>query len=166
MTKSQRDFLDAVSDDNLPIIFTDGAITLSVYAPRIRFSTPYKRENVGEETAELTLAEASGGAWADSAQATFLRECGDDVKPLIYTHTDNKPRPVILTRISWATPYKGPSGDEPVLQLTLVDAFAGPWLVFPPERMSIAETLTSVSIYDPTVPQVYGVARYGYSEYQ
>ena len=161
--KQQRDFLRQCAADSIPITYTDGAATLSVYAARLRFSSPCKRENVVEEMAELVLVEASGGLWSD-AQADFLRACGDDTKPLLYTHTDGKQRPAILTRLSWATPHKGPRGDEPVVQLRLVESFAGRWMVYT-EQASIADELVGIELSDPLSPNVYGSGTFGYGAY-
>jgi len=161
--KQQRDFLKQCTADGLPITFTDAAGTFTVFLSRLRFPAPDKREDRAEELAELVLAEASGGAWA-SEQAAFLRACGDDLTPLIYTHTDGKQRPVILTRISWATPYRGPAGDEPVVQLRLVESFAGHWLVYA-EKAAVADSLVSIVLSDPAISTVYGTAVYGYSTY-
>lgn len=161
MTKAQRDFLKQCTTDGLPITFTDTAGTFTVFLSRLRFSAPDKREGRAEELAELVLAEASGGAWT-SEQAAFLRACGDDIKPLIYTHTDGKQHPVILTRISWATPYRGPAGDEPVVQVRLVESFAGHWLVYA-EKAAVADSV-SIVLSSPTA--LYGTAIYGHSGYQ
>ena len=161
--KQQRDFLRQCAEDNLPVIFTDTSGTFTTFLARLRFSTPFKMEGRSEDEAELVLAEASGGVWSDT-QATFLRACGDDLTPLIYTHTDGKQRPVILTRISWATPYRGPRGDEPVVQLRLVESFAGHWLVYA-ERAVVVDS-ASIVLSDPAISTVYGTAIYGYSVYQ
>ena len=160
--KQQRDFLKQCTTDGLPVIFTDSSGTFTTFLSRLRFSAPDKREDRAEEMAELVLAEASGGAW-DSEQAAFLRACGDDIEPLLYTQSDGKQRPVILTRISWATPYKGPAGDEPVVQLRLVESFAGHWLVYA-EKAAVADS-ASIVLSDALSPNVYGSGKFGYGVY-
>ena len=166
MTQKQRDFLKAAAEEATPITFVDASGTFSVYLSRLRFETPRggKLADRLEEEAVLTFAEATGGVW-NEAQVEFLRQAANDIVPVKLDWTDGRSKLVLLTRIAWQTPYKGPRGIEPVLQLTLVDSF-GPrqWLSFPPDGARIAETLTAISLYGGTIAR-YGTATYGYSGY-
>lgn len=154
--KQQRDFLKAVAGEVEPATFADTSGTFMAFLARLRFSSPHKHVRGPEEIAELALAEASGGPWSGT-QAEFLRQCAQDVNPLIYRGTDGKARPVLLARVSVQTPHRGPRGAESVVQIRMVDAVeASRWLPNA-HRAKIAETLTALTICVPD-------ARYDYSE--
>lgn len=129
MTKKQREFLAGAATDALPLTFCDASGTFSVFLSRLRFDSPHKREARAEQRAELTLAGATGASW-DNTQAEFLRACADDVIPLTYTDPGGRVYPVILARLNWQVPFKGPKGIEPVMQLRMVEAQAGHWLSY------------------------------------
>lgn len=139
--KQQRDFLLGAAADALPITFTDSSGTFSVFLSRLRFDSPHKREDRAEQRAELTLAEATGAPWSNT-QAEFLRQCADDVPPLTYTDLAGRTYPVILARLNWQVPYKGPRGIEPVMQLRMVEC-VGPsgWISYA-ERAKIGVVAT------------------------
>lgn len=160
--KQQRQFLKAVTSENEPVIFTDTAGTFTVFLSRLRFSSPHKHIRGPEEMAELTLAEASGGPWSGT-QEEFLRQCAQDVDPLIYRGPDGKARPVILARVSWQVPHRGPRGAEPVVQLRMVET-VGPSGWSPHAyRAKIAETLTALTIAIPDAR--YDFAQVGFAQY-
>lgn len=160
--KAQRDFLKAVTSDNEPVTFTDTSGTFTAFLSRLRFSSPHKHVRGPEEMAELTLAEATGGAWSGT-QAEFLRQCAQDADPLIYRGSDGKARPVILARVSVQTPYRGSRGAEPVVQLRMIEVI-GPSVWFPQaHRAKIAETLTALTICLPDAR--YDYSQIGFSQY-
>lgn len=163
MTKAQRDFLQSAAADALPITFTDSSGTFSVFLSRLRFDSPHKREDRAEQRAELTLAGATGAPWTNT-QAEFLRQCADDIIPLTYTDPDGRIYPVILTRLNWQVPYKGPRGIEPVMQLRMVEARAGHWVSYA-EAFMAAACSYSIVLSDPLDPNVYGSGTYGYGVY-
>lgn len=166
--KQQRDFLKAVAGENEPSIFTDTSGTFTVFLSGLRFSSPHKHVRGAEEIAELTLAEASGGPWTGAlagTQAEFLRQCAQDIEPLLYDAPDGRAWFVILTRMSWQTPYKGSKGAEPVVQLRMVDMWqVDEWTTYS-EAVGVAETLTALSIWEPTDVSRYDTAQYGFGMY-
>ena len=162
MTKKQRDFLKQAATDALPLTFCDASGTFSVFLSRLRFDSPHKREDRAEQRAELALAGATGAPWTNT-QAEFLRQCADDVIPLTYTDPGGRIYPVILTRLNWQVPFKGPRGIEPVMQLRMVEARAGHWLSYA-EAAAVADVATIV-LSDPLALNVYGSGTFGYGVY-
>lgn len=62
-----------------------------------------------------------GWSAAVEEQIDFLHLCTDDTEPLIYFDPGGRGHPVVLSRLAFETPYQGPAGIEPILQLTLVE---------------------------------------------
>ncbi len=144
----QKRFLEAIADDTQPLIYCHAALTYSVYVTQLIQTAPYKREESSRQEPVFTLrmVETATGATGVNAQEHFLLAAADDVAPLHYTDPRGDVHRVILTQLSKSRPFKFEGRVEPVMQLTLVDAWSG-FSITDAEGATVA-TVTAVSLYD------------------
>jgi len=124
MSKSQREFLRECAASGLPITFTDGAATHSVYLSRLRLSSPHKTD-AEEQEAELVLVEAEAEDWGTPTgwrdQLEFLNDAMNDALPAEYVDVQGNRRHGYITTLRMQVPFRGPKGLEPVVQFTFLE---------------------------------------------
>jgi len=159
--KEQVDFLKACTEDNLPLIYTDGAATHVVYLARVRYESPHKGPGEGD-IAELTFMEAKPEDWGTSTgwreQAEFLYNVGEDIEPAFYYDRYGNKHWVYIERIATHVAHKGPRGKEPIIQLRMIELWRPGLLDGGTDTCEVAEAST-VTVQSPD-------PRYDYSEYK
>ncbi len=160
---TQKRFLEAIASDTQPLVYVVSSLTYSVYVTQLIQTAPYKHAGRDEPVFTLRMVETTTGATGVNAQEHFLLAAADDVAPLHYTDPRGDVHRVILTQIAKSRPFKFEGRVEPVMQLTLVDAWSG-FSITDAEGATVA-TLTAVSLYDHVTAK-WGPgeeARWGYS---
>ncbi|RLG36304.1 MAG: hypothetical protein DRN91_08270 [Candidatus Alkanophagales archaeon] len=140
--KEQVDFLKACTEDNLPLIYTDGAATHVVYLARVRYESPHKGPGEGD-IAELTFMEAKPEDWGTPTgwreQAEFLHDVGEDIEPAFYYDQHGNKHWVYIERIATHIAHKGPRGREPIIQLRMIELWRDQLLALPLHYCRIEE---------------------------
>jgi len=95
-------------------------------------------------------------------QITFLEELADEVEPVIYYDPDGERHRVVVTQLTQMAPYKHEDRFEPVVQLVMIDAWAG--VEVQQAETAKARTVTSASLYDHE-PALWGEALWGWAEW-
>jgi hypothetical protein len=120
--ETQREFLKMALEDRLPVIYTDGAATHVCYLTQVRFGPEFRGHPEGD-TATLVLVEAQPTTWGGLAweeQLQFLREVGQETQPALY-YDKYGAHLVYVTQVSLSVPYRGARGEEPVVQLRMIE---------------------------------------------
>jgi len=97
-------------------------------------------------------------------QVTFLEGVADDVQPVIYYDPDGERHRVIVQQLAQTHPYKHGDRYEPVMQLTMIDAWAG--MEAQGASAAQVQTATECSLYDQVTADWSGAYRWGFFSWQ